>query len=64
MIKLTTTRSISHYADSQGNKFKVLALFNPNEDNDTWIEYQNIQTNQKYSCRFEAFENRFHPLVD
>lgn len=64
MIKLTTTRTINHYGDSQGNKFEVIALFNPNEDNDTWIEYKNTKTNQTYTCRFEAFESRFHPLVD
>ena len=64
MITLTVTKTIKYYSDAQGNKFEVLALYNPNEDNDTWVEYQNTQTNQKYSCRFEAFESRFHPLPE
>lgn len=64
MITLTTTRKIQQYRDSQGNVFEVICLYNPNEDNDTWIEYRNQKTQQKYSCRFEAFEARFSPILE
>ena len=52
------------YAGNDRTEFKVVATYVPNEDNDTWIEYVNVVTEQKYTCRLEAFLNRFHPIVN
>lgn len=64
MITMTITKSITRYKDAHGNEFEVIALYNPNEDNDTWVEYKNTITEQTYTCRFEAFESRFYPQLD
>jgi uncharacterized protein (DUF1684 family) len=42
-------------------EFRVIARYCPTEDNDTWIEYENCQTNERYTCRLEAFLGRFTP---
>lgn len=44
--------------------FKVLAVYVPNEDNDTWVEYEQESTKQRFSCRMEAFFSRFTRIVD
>lgn len=44
--------------------FKVLTVYVPNEDNDTWVEYEQESTKQRYSCRMEAFYSRFTRIVD
>jgi hypothetical protein len=58
---IITTRTTIHtrFSDSQGNKFRVLAKYNPNEENDPWVKYINENTNQEYTCRLEAFLARF-----
>lgn len=50
------------YSGSDGKVFRVTAIFNPNEENDPWVEYSNTQTGQKFSCRQEAFLSRFVSL--
>ena len=48
-----------YYGDAQGNEFVILAVYNPNEEPDAWVRYENIQTEQEYTCRLEAFQSRF-----
>jgi hypothetical protein len=52
------------YTSSDHMQFKVIATYSPNEDNDTWVEYANVLTNQVYTCRLEAFLSRFRPIVN
>jgi hypothetical protein len=42
-------------------EFTVLALWNPNEENDPWIRYRN-QDDREFTCRLEAFLSRFTSL--
>jgi len=51
-----------YYGDAHGNEFMILAVYNPNEETDPWVKYENIQTEQEYSCRLEAFQARFQLL--
>jgi len=53
-----------YYTDTRGNEFAVLAVYNPNEEPDAWVRYQNIQTEEEYTCRLEAFQSRFTLLVN
>ena len=64
MITYTTKHTVTRFSDTQGNTFKVTALYNPNEENDPWVTYYNESTLQEYSCRQEAFLARFHPLPE
>lgn len=41
--------------------FEITAL--PLVENDQWVEYVNEHTKQPYSCRLEAFLDRFTPTV-
>ena len=50
------------YRATGSKTFKVIAIFNPNEESDPWVEYINIDTQQVYSCRQEAFLSRFSLL--
>lgn len=43
--------------------FTVLAVWNPNEENDPWIRYSN-QDNAEFTCRLEAFLSRFGRIPD
>lgn len=47
------------WTDGKGNYFKVKAVYNPNEEQGPWVQYHNTLTGQDYSCRVEAFVNRF-----
>lgn len=64
MITFTSKKEITRFSSSDGKTFKVIAKYNPNEENDPWVQYINEQTKQEYSCRLEAFLARFHPVVD
>lgn len=64
MITFTTKKEVTRFSSSDGKIFKVIAKYNPNEENDPWVSYINEQTKQEYSCRMEAFLARFHPVVD
>jgi hypothetical protein len=55
---------VEEYTDGKGTKFKVVAVYNPNEEDDLWIEYKNASTSQAYTCRLEAFLARFAPHVN
>ena len=41
-------------------EFRVIERYNKQDD--PWIEYENYQTKQRYTCRLEAFEARFTRL--
>jgi len=64
MITRTYTKELTRFAGSNGSTFKVTAIYNPNEENDPWVEYYNEQTKQEYTCRQEAFLHRFAPIED
>lgn len=49
------------YTSSAGETFEVLAVWNPNEENDPWIRYRNPDLDREYTCRLEAFLSRFSP---
>lgn len=62
MITQTTTTVLDLFSDNNGNTFKVIAQYCPNEENDPWVKYINESTSQEYTCRKEAFLARFSPL--
>jgi hypothetical protein len=64
MITYTTQKEVTRFSSADGKTFKVIAKYNPNEEDDLWVEYVNERTSQKYSCRMEAFLARFSPIVD
>ena len=47
----------SIYRSTTGTTFKVHKL--AHVEHDAWIEYQNIDTKEHYSCRLPAFLDRF-----
>ena len=47
---------------ANGHIFRERARYNPNEEDDLWIEYENELTKQIYTCRLEAFLARFGRL--
>jgi hypothetical protein len=54
----------SKWAGSNNREeFTVLAVWNPNEENDPWIRYRN-QDDSEFTCRLEAFLSRFSKLPD
>ena len=48
---------------SSREEFTVLAVWNPNEENDPWIKYRN-QDDKEFTTRLEAFLHRFSKLPD
>lgn len=34
------------------------------QEDDAWVAYTNTQTQQEYTCRLEAFRQRFTPQVN
>ena len=47
------------YRTTDGTLFELLNTYNPNEENDPWVTYKNVNTKQEYTCRKEAFLSRF-----
>ena len=47
---------------SSREEFTVLAVWNPNEEMDPWIKYHN-QNDNEFTCRLEAFLNKFTQLT-
>ena len=64
MITYTSQKEVTRFLGNNGTTFKVIAKYNPNEENDPWVSYINESTKQEYSCRLEAFLARFSPIVD
>jgi hypothetical protein len=48
----------TRWAGVDMKEFTVLAVYNPNEEQDPWVEYQD-QAGKEYTCRLEAFTARF-----
>lgn len=46
------------------NDQKFILLEVQYRDGDPWVRYQNQRTNEEYTCRQEAFLDRFRPLPD
>jgi hypothetical protein len=53
-----------YWSDIRGQEYELLAVWNPNEEQDPWARYRNILEDREYSCRFEAFQSRFTPRPD
>ena len=49
------------FADCKGNIFVVNEVGQRlgSNDNDLWVSYTRENTNESYSCRLEAFSERF-----
>lgn len=43
---------------------ELLAVWNPNEEQDPWARFRNTETQQEYTCRLEAFRARYQPIVN
>lgn len=54
----------SRWLSSEHLEFTLIAIYNPNEEQDPWAQYKNTRTGQEYTCRLEAFEARFTPVLD
>jgi hypothetical protein len=69
MTTFTTEDRIKAYQGSKwigsynGDEYTVLAVWNPNEEQDPWIKYVN-QEDKEFTCRLEAFLTRFSRLPD
>jgi hypothetical protein len=48
------------YSDGNGKMFTITVL--ELKDNDPWVSYINSRTGQEYTCRQEAFLQRFSLL--
>jgi hypothetical protein len=59
-----TTKIAKHYTDHKGSSYEVLAIWNPNEENDPWVRYRNPELDKEYTCRLEAFLSRFDPIPE
>lgn len=60
----TNPQMIKLWHTGDGRKFELLAVYNPNEDDDPWVEYRNQTTGDTYTCRLAAFVQRYSPLAD
>jgi hypothetical protein len=45
------------------NRDQFLVLEHYDLEGDPWVRYINTQTEQEYTCRLEAFLQRFSPLA-
>lgn len=63
MIKIydTTPHVGGLYSSTDFTKFEITAL--PVIENEQWVEYINVKTNNTYNCLLEAFLVRFTPTV-
>ena len=52
----------SMYCSNQGKEFQIVKI--DNDPDGSWVDYINVETGQEYSCRLEAFEARFHPVLN
>lgn len=49
-----------HASDMRTFEIKDLLV----QEDDAWVAYENAQTKQQYSCRLEAFRQRFSPAAE
>jgi hypothetical protein len=45
-------------------EMELVAVWNPNEEQDPWVRYRDTSSQQEYTCRLEAFQSRFTPRLD
>jgi len=52
------------YRDHGSQVFRLLEHFvkPASPEDEDWVKYQNIRTNDIFTCRLDAFEDRFQPL--
>ncbi len=60
---ISTIKENTNWTSTSGELFTVNAIYNPNEENDPWVNYTN-EAGDPFSCRAEAFLSRFNQLVD
>ena len=58
-MKVKNYQNLDLYRSTDGMIFEVLNTYNPNEENDPWVTFQNYETKQEYTCRKEAFLARY-----
>lgn len=58
MIDITDTRLKRYYQSVDGKKFEVTDVSQQSE----WVSYRSIETGIDYTCRREAFEQRFREI--
>jgi hypothetical protein len=46
------------FSTACGKEFEIIAEYCPNEEDDVWVEYENIKTLQRYTCRKAALLER------
>jgi hypothetical protein len=49
------------WTSGNGVRFQIKDMIT---EDDAWVSYTNVKTLQEYSCRLEAFRQRFQPLAD
>jgi hypothetical protein len=64
MIYHTITKPVKEWQGPNGLVMELVAVFNPNEEDDPWVEFENVNTKQRYTCRQEAFLARYTPRVN
>jgi hypothetical protein len=64
MIDSTRKQLITRYSSADGQEFKLIDVWVQEPESDIWVKYQNIKTQQEYTCREEAFLERFYPMAD
>jgi hypothetical protein len=64
MRYMTTQQPITEWHNTQGVRMRIIAEYNPNEESDPWVEFENIVTQQRYSCRKAAFLARYTPKTN
>jgi len=50
------------WTSGDGARFQIKDMIITEDD--AWISYANVKTLQEYSCRLEAFRQRFQPTAD
>lgn len=64
MKTITQHLPIKEWVSTNFTRVEVIAEYNPNEEQDPWVEFENIDTRQRYTCRKEAFLARYTPRVN
>jgi hypothetical protein len=62
MTKINLPKPSSQWSGPSGELLTVQAVWNPNEEQDPWVNYTD-QDGLEYSCRVEAFVSRFRSLA-
>ena len=63
MISFTRTETPAYWISGEV-AVDLVAVYNPNEEQDPWVEFANRLTGQRYTCRQEAFLARYQPVFN